>query len=248
MEFTYERMIPGQYPALIENEHMTRYRFATQFVAGKQVADIACGTGYGTQLLAKAGAQSVRGVDLSEEAVKFSRENYSAPNVTFTAASAEKLTPIQDREFDLVVSFETIEHLPNVEAYLDEMVRILRPGGRFLVSTPDRRIASNLHCFRGRPSNSHHVREYTERELLDLLATRFEIEACYGQGFTARWLVFWPVQFFIKSFCRLLGTAGLRNFKDNLYAGGGNVEVTPKHLGRGKIPKFWVISCVRAAK
>jgi len=241
-------MIPGQYPVLIENEHLARYRFAAQFVKDKQVADIACGTGYGTQLLARAGAQTVRGVDLSGEAVNFSREHYHAPNVTFEVASAEKLTPLKDRQFDLVVSFETIEHLPNVEAYLDEMARILRPGGTFLVSTPDRRIASVMHCFRGRPANCHHVREYTERELLDLLSTRFQIQACYGQGFVSGWLVFWPVQVFIKSFCRMIGTAKARNFKDNLYAGGGNVEVIPRTPGRGKIPKFWVVSCVPKVK
>ena len=248
MNFTYERLIPGQYPALIENEHMARYHFATQFVRDKQVADIACGTGYGTQLLAGAGARSVRGIDLSEEAVKFSREHYDAPNVTFTVASAEQLTPVRDGEFDLVVSFETIEHLPNVEAYLDEMVRILRPGGTFMVSTPDRRIASILYWLKRRPANQHHVREYTERELLDLLSKRFQIQAIYGQGFVARWLVFWPVQFLIKSFCRLLGTAKARDFKDKLYSNGGNVEVTAKELGRGRIPKFWLVSCVRAGK
>jgi SAM-dependent methyltransferase len=215
-----------------------------QLVGGKRVADIACGTGYGTQMLAKAGARNVHGMDLSEEAVEFCQENYDTPNATYSVANAQSLAAIADSEFDLVVSFETIEHLPEVEAYLDEMVRILRPGGRFLVSTPDRRIASVMYRLLGHPANKHHVREYTEKELLNLLSTRFQIEAMYGQAFVAWWLVIWPVQICIKSLCRIINTKRARSFKDNLYSRGGNVEVMKKPP-TSKIPKYWVVSCVR---
>jgi ubiquinone/menaquinone biosynthesis C-methylase UbiE len=247
MEFTGERLVLGKSKARIEKEPLARYRYAAQLVTGKRVADIACGTGYGTQLLAKSGARSVHGMDLSEEAVKFCVENNITANVTYSVANAQDLTAIADGEFDLVVSFETIEHLPDVEAYLDEMVRILRPGGTFLVSTPDRRIASVMDFFLRRPANKYHVREYTEHELLNLLSTRFQIKACYGQAFVPRWLVFWPVQFLVKSFCRILDTARARNFKDNLYGNWGNVEVTPRTSG-SRIPQFWVISSVRLEK
>jgi 2-polyprenyl-3-methyl-5-hydroxy-6-metoxy-1,4-benzoquinol methylase len=244
MDSTGERLVLGKSKALLENEHLARYRYAMQLIGGKRVADIACGTGYGTQMLAKAGAQSVHGMDLSEEAVDFCRENYNTPNVTYSVANAQKLAAIGNSEFDLVVSFETIEHLPGVEAYLDEMVRILRPGGRFLVSTPDRRIASVMYRFFGRPANKHHVREYTEGELLNLLSTRFQIEATYGQAFVAWWLVIWPIQFCIKSLCRIINTKRARSFKDNLYSSGGNVEVIKK-ASTFKIPKYWVVSCIR---
>jgi ubiquinone/menaquinone biosynthesis C-methylase UbiE len=241
---TYERLMLGEFRPLIENEHVARYRFATQLVEGKQVADIACGTGYGTQMLALSGARSVHGMDIAEEAVAFCLEHNNAPNAIYSVANAQKLAAIQDNAFDIVVSFETIEHLPGVEAYLDEMKRILRPGGTFLVSTPDRRISSVLYCFFGRPANKHHVREYTERELLNLLSQRFRIVVCYGQAFVPWWLVFWPVQVFIKAFCRILGTTKARNFKDNLYSNEGNVEVVLKKSAF-RIPKYWVISCVR---
>jgi ubiquinone/menaquinone biosynthesis C-methylase UbiE len=247
MKITGGRLMLGEFHALIENEHLTRYRFAAKLVAGKKVADIACGTGYGTQMLAKADARSVHGMDLSAEAVGVCAERNNTPNVTYNVANAQSLTAIQDSEFDVVVSFETIEHLPNVEAYLDEMKRILRPGGTFLVSTPDRRIASVMYRFIGHPANKYHVREYTGRELMDLLSTRFQIQACYGQAFVSRWLVFWPVQFFVKSFCRILGPAKARDFKDNLYSNKGNVEVTPRESASG-IPKFWVVSCIRPEK
>jgi 2-polyprenyl-3-methyl-5-hydroxy-6-metoxy-1,4-benzoquinol methylase len=244
MEFTCERLELGKLKALVENEHLARYRYAMQMVRGKRVADIACGTGYGTQMLAEAGAQSVHGMDLSAEAVEFCRENCNIPNVTFSVANAQKLAAIGDCEFDLIVSFETIEHLPEVEAYIDEMARILRPGGRLLVSTPDRRIASVMYRFFGRPTNKHHVREYTEHELLSLLSTRFQIEALHGQAFVPWWLVIWPVQFCIKSLCRLIGTKRARKFKDNLYTDGGNVEVLQKP-STSRIAKFWVVSCIR---
>jgi SAM-dependent methyltransferase len=244
MDFTGERVVLGKSKSLIENEHLARYRFATPLVEGKHVADIACGTGYGTRMLAKSGARSVHGVDLSEETIAFCREHNNALNATYSVANAQKLTTLSDSAFDIVVSFETIEHLPGVEAFLDEMARILRPGGTFLVSTPDRRISSVLHCFFGHPADKYHVREYTEHELLNLLAQRFQIIACYGQAFVPWWLVFWPVQVFIKAFCRILGTAKARDFKDNLYSNRGNVEVTLKK-SVFRIPKYWVISCAR---
>jgi SAM-dependent methyltransferase len=239
MEATGERLIPGQFPALIENEHLARYYFAMQFVQGKEVADIACGSGYGTQLLAKSGAKNVHGIDLSEDAVNFGREYFSAENVKFSVASAEQLTALKNGEFDVVVSFETIEHLVNVEAYLDEIKRVLRPGGTFLVSTPDRRIGSVLHWLTGRPQNPYHVREYTERELVSVLSTRFQIKGRYCQELVPAWLVFWPIQACIKGYCRIIGTPSMRAFKERLYSNGGQTEVTLKSR-RSKIPKFWV--------
>ncbi len=167
MEITCERLVLGEFPVLTQDEHLARYRFATQFVEGKLVADIACGTGYGTQMLSKAGALRVSGMDSSEQTVALCRERYDkSPGVTYSVADAQGLTAILDGEYEVVVSFETIEHLPDAEAYLNEMARILKPGGTLLVSTPDRRLSSVMHVFLGHPSNPYHVREYTEPELL----------------------------------------------------------------------------------
>ncbi len=133
--------------ARTENEHLARYQFAMELVAGKRVADIACGSGYGTQMLSSAGARSVHGMDISEEAVEFARQQYNTANVTYSVGNAQDLMTISDGEFDVVVSFETIEHIEDVEAYLDEMKRILCPGGVFVVSSPDRRLASFWHWY-----------------------------------------------------------------------------------------------------
>ncbi len=214
-----------------------------RLVAGKQVADIACGTGYGTQMLSEGGARSVRGMDISEDAVAFCKSHNNAVNVTYTVADAEMLTECADAEFDVVISFETIEHLPNAEAYLVEMARILRPGGVFLVSTPDRRISSVMHCFRGRPTNPFHLREYTEAELHNLLSKHFQIKACYGQRFTRDWLVFWPVQVVLKAISRIPGMTKVRQFKDHSFSCGGDVDVLP--MPAGKVAKILVFACVR---
>jgi O-antigen biosynthesis protein len=238
----HERLVLGQALALTEEEHLARYRFAAGLVTGRRVADIACGTGYGTRMLSQAGANSVLGMDLSEDAVNASKTLNHDPKVSYEVADAQMLTAISDNEFDVVVSFETIEHLPDVEAYLAEMARIVQPGGIFVVSTPDRRLSSVMHCFRGRPSNPHHIREYTEPELLERISTRFDIKTIYGQSFVPRWLVLWPVQVIIRSVCRILGFAKAITFKDALYSDWGNVEVVPKRSTHG-IAKFWVIVC-----
>ena len=247
MEVTSERLSLGNSQALQENEHLARYRFAAQFVADKEVADIACGTGYGSLMLARAGAKRVHGMDLSPEAVEFCNEENDAPNVIFTTANAQDLSGIPDSTFDVVVSFETIEHLPSMEAYLDEMSRILRPGGSFLVSTPDRRIGSVLYWLFRRPQNRFHVRELSERELLNVLSRRFQIEVRFGQAFVSRWFVFWPVQVAIKVFCRLIRSRELLKFRDDLYSNGGHVEVIVADWVSG-IPKFWVILCKKPMK
>jgi len=238
-----ERLTLGGQDLVTEQEHLARYRFAAQFADGCRIADIACGTGYGAQMLAEAGAPCVHGMDLAEDAVEICLESYTNPRVTYSVANAEDLFSIPNDSFDMIVSFETIEHLPHVEAYLLEMVRILRPGGRFLVSTPDRRLSSVLYGFTGRPANPFHVREYDEKELLEVLSAHFEIEAKYGQRFVRRWLAFWPVQFLFRLFCRLPGLQRARALKDRIYSHGAPADVT--EAPGSSIPKFWVISCIR---
>jgi SAM-dependent methyltransferase len=241
---TCERLTLGEISEGTEREHLARYDFAVQYVRNKQVADIACGTGYGTQMLAEAGAKSVLGMDISADAVRYSRQTYDGPNLSYAVADAQNLATVRDAEFDVIVSFETIEHLTDVEAYLDELKRTLRPGGTLLISTPDRRIASVLHPFLGHPKNPFHVREYTKSEFLGLLSTRFQIKACYGQAFVPGWRVFWPIQVLIKVLCRFFGEVKGREVRDRLYNNSGHVEVVHTNKNSG-IANFWVAVCIR---
>src|SRR5271170_5650885 len=110
LEFTGERFLPG-IPGEIAYEHWHRYAFAKRFVSDKRVADIACGEGYGSALLAGI-ATSVVGIDLAPDAIAHARSHYAAlPNLRFQQGSVEAL-PLADASVDVVVSFETVEHLP----------------------------------------------------------------------------------------------------------------------------------------
>lgn len=167
-----ERMMPEQAHARVFREHVARYRFAKDFVRGKRTLDIACGEGYGAAGLAKAGASSVVGVDLSPEACEHARRKYG---LDARQGSAEAI-PLPDRSVDVVVSFETIEHVENPAKFLDECARVLEADGLLIVSTPNRPVYSGES-----PKNPYHQVEFDEREFRDLLGARFRDVRLYTQ-------------------------------------------------------------------
>jgi SAM-dependent methyltransferase len=140
------------------------------------VLDVACGEGYGSALLANC-ARQVLGLDLSAQAVAHARERYGArANLRFESADATALDHLPDASFDLIVSFETLEHVQAQERMLDGFQRLLAPDGVLLVSTPDRRNYSDLTGFR----NEHHVRELYRAEFEALLEARFPARRLFG--------------------------------------------------------------------
>lgn len=174
---TGERVVPEDYlrsrdAYLIYAMHLATYDHAAPWVEGKDVLDFGCGTGYGAARLAARGA-SIRGVDVSEEAIAHARATYARPGLSFEriARIEERPLPFADASFDVVLSFQVIEHVPDADAYLREVRRVLRPGGRFILATPDRR--TRLFPFQ-RPWNRFHLVEYSAPELARLLATRFD--------------------------------------------------------------------------
>lgn len=175
LQFTGERFVP-ECEREIWYEHMHRYVFARQFVAGLEVLDAACGEGYGAALLGGVAARVV-GVDLSAEAVGHARARYAgAGQLEFRRADVTEL-PFDDASFDRVVSFETIEHLSGQREMLAEFRRVLRPGGLLILSSPDREVYSDALG----TENPHHVRELSRTELLELVGQHFPACRLLGQ-------------------------------------------------------------------
>jgi ubiquinone/menaquinone biosynthesis C-methylase UbiE len=173
LEDTGERMIPEFHKGgLIYAEHFTRYLSAQDIVKGKVVLDIASGSGYGTQLLAKT-AKKVYGVDVNEDAVEYARKNFAAKNVEYEVGDGVRI-PLPDNEVDVVVTFETIEHIPDYKQFLREVERVLKPDGLAIISTPN-----DLEFAEG---NHFHVHEFKEKELLSVIGKHFKNVKPYYQA------------------------------------------------------------------
>jgi ubiquinone/menaquinone biosynthesis C-methylase UbiE len=182
MDFTGERMVPESADRDTFWEHIYRYRFASRFVRGKHVLDIACGEGYGSKGLQFNGAASVIGVDISPEACHHAHSKYGIDARVGCATSI----PIPSNSVDLVVSFETIEHLQDAERFLRECVRVLRPTGTMIVSTPNK----NVYNPNDNPQNNpFHVNELSETEFESLMGGRFSNRRIYVQSLKSapRW-------------------------------------------------------------
>lgn len=175
LPFTGERFTP-ECAGGIWYEHWHRYVLVRAWVAGKVVLDAACGEGYGSAFLAETAARVV-GVDVSSDAVTHARSKYGGKaNLQYLEASATSI-PLPDGSIDIVVSFETIEHLQDQEAMLAEFRRVLRPDGILVLSAPNRPVYSEEKNYR----NEYHVREHDRMELSALLSPRFSKTNWYGQ-------------------------------------------------------------------
>lgn len=186
--------------------HQARYLFAAvRQTRGRDVLDIACGSGYGSALLARYGARSVTGVDLSEQALSEARRNHAHDGVAFVHGDA--CDPPVSGPFGAVVSFETVEHLPDPERALDAFARLLAPDGVLVVSTPNRGITNPGKTRRDPPPNPFHLVELDRGELMEALRARFGDVRLYGQAYrfpatrvhrgrvadALSWATAWPV-------------------------------------------------------
>jgi SAM-dependent methyltransferase len=169
-----ERIVPDETEPGIVALHLKRYEFALPYCVGKHVLDAGCGVGYGSAFLGAA-ARSVVGVDVSGEAIDYARARYGGGNVEFAVGDLQQLERT-DAEFDAVVAFEVIEHLPQPERFVVEVRRVLKPDGVLVVSTPRSEQGSSA-----RPENPFHEREFTSAEFEHLLRGSFGSVDVYGQ-------------------------------------------------------------------
>lgn len=223
MESTGERLVPTEKHDRNYDDHVSRYKFACQFVKDKAVLDIACGTGYGTEYLSDAGAKVVEGVDVDADTIAFARHYYASDTVHFTCASADAI-PFSKNYFDVIVSFETIEHLENSTRrnYLSQMSDVLKDGGIIILSTPNKKITSP---YRKKPNNPFHVMEFTRSYLRrEITAAGFDIKEWYGQRHVN---VFFTL-FSVRKSIRLIERLFKRDFHIFDIADGPNVQkLTP---------------------
>lgn len=174
--FTGERVVPNETPYYIFQEHINRYHFASNLTNNKVVLDVACGMGYGSDYLIKNGAKKVTGLDISEESIIYAKNNYKDSNLTFIVGDATKL-PFENEHFDVIVSFETIEHIEEYNNFLNECKRVLKTGGIFICSTPNKRYTSEIL----KNSNPYHIIEFYPEDFQNLINEYFSSTKLYGQ-------------------------------------------------------------------
>jgi SAM-dependent methyltransferase len=174
----YRASSPQSY--LIYLFHVITYDYVRELVRGKDVLDFGCGTGYGTARLADQCTRIV-GIDISAEAIQYASGKYSNDHLEFRliAPVEQRPLPFSDESFDVVLSFQVIEHVRDVREYLSEIRRVLRPGGLFVVATPDR--SSRLLPLQ-KPWNMWHMREYSDSAFKDLIGTQFANVAIKKMG------------------------------------------------------------------
>ena len=175
LSFTGERVVPGNTPEEIFRESQMRYAFAGQFVQGRCVVDVASGTGIGTHYLLRCGAVSCLGLDANIATAQYAEFTFGDERCRFATADAMRLC-IPDSSVDVVVSFETIEHVSDPSALLQECDRVLRPNGILVCSTPDRDF------FRWAPENPFHLSEMTRGEFMRKVSAIFPSCTLYSQG------------------------------------------------------------------
>lgn len=176
VEWTGERYVPGVVGP-IKTEHLHRYLCALTICRDKEVLDVACGEGYGCYIIAQV-AKRVVGVDIDRETIECATKRYGNEHISFSAGDCTRL-PLQADSVDVVVSFETIEHIVDHTGFLKEIKRVLRNDGVLIMSTPNRIVASPPDT---RP-NEFHVLELYKEEFQGLISGFFKNVLFFGQKY-----------------------------------------------------------------
>ncbi len=158
-------------------EHLHRYKLAEMFCVNKTVLDIACGEGYGTNLLSNF-AEKIAGVDIDNQTIVEAKSKYTSKNIEFAQGDTSNI-PFPDSAFDVVVSFETIEHHDKHDEMIKEIKRVLKPDGVFIISTPDKHVYTDLKGV----VNKFHVKELYKKEFVDLIKKYFSNTTILNQKF-----------------------------------------------------------------
>lgn len=181
MKLTGERVIPELMKPTngLLLEHIARYHFAIHYAKGR-VLDFACGSGFGSNIIATAAKKEldeVVAIDIDQASITYAKSKYYHPLISFKQENAvDPLLPSKMGEFDLIISFETLEHVQEEEIFLENIYKMLKPGGTLVISTP-------FGQGRGKPTNEpYHVHQLTEEEFRRLFKDYTETEFYYQRG------------------------------------------------------------------
>ena len=179
-----ERIDPnteGEAQKLTRLEHLVRYNKSLEFLNERSIVlDAGCGCGYGSAMLAQHSSKVIA-IDNSPDAINYAIKNYPRNNIDYCIGDLENVDLNPFGKFDLITFFEVIEHLHKPEAALKNFREHISPKGYLLLSTP------NSECSIG--CNPYHIREYTKRELEELLSKNgFKVKQILGQGYYTKGL------------------------------------------------------------
>jgi SAM-dependent methyltransferase len=184
---TGERLVPTGIRRASDYVQYLRHIFPYQFVEKEirslanieKALEVGFGAGYGTPILG-AVCGSVVGIDVEQQAVEHASREYGVDNLSFMIYDGANI-PFEDNSFDVVVSFQVIEHVADDAGFVRELCRVLKPGGRLYISTPNRltRLEPGE-----KPFNRFHVREYSPDQLKSVLEEHFSKVAMMGVSAT----------------------------------------------------------------
>lgn len=152
-------------------DHAARYEFAALLARGKRVVDAACGSGYGSARLQHAGALACTGIDIDAASIERNRRLYGPLGIEFVHADCES-HDLSAYAPDMVVSFETVEHIRHPAKFLEQVRRALRRDGLFIVSCPNNEELG---------TNPYHLHSWDAERFKQMLAGYFGEVVVLGQ-------------------------------------------------------------------
>jgi len=181
INFTGERMILGKASKRVEKEHLERYKLAQSYAKGNSILDIACGSGYASEIFIKSQAYQYLGVDINQESVDYANNRYSSNNISFIKDSICSFK--HKNKFDVITCFETIEHVECYKKALNNLYSALEDDGTLLISSPNRTVTTpQAITLSETPKNPFHTQEFTINELKnEVVNAGFKIEKILGQ-------------------------------------------------------------------
>jgi len=172
---TGERILLEKETPLMIARHFCAYKFAKDFVGNKTVLDIGCGEGYGSDFLADS-TKDVLGLDYDKEVIDYAKSKYNKKNLQFLVLDIKDLISL-NKKFDVICSFQNIEHIRDTDKLLKDISDLLNENGVFICSTCNMKDASPG---RSTPFNKFHVKEYLVDEFRRLLEARFKSVEMFG--------------------------------------------------------------------